>query len=87
MYNRLDRPLVTFYVIHIMAHGTRIWTKPEALTRDAAFAYAESFNRSPRARACQQSAVIVRQQAPADLPQELPTWNRSQNSFPTNDAC
>ncbi len=63
-----EPPLVTFYVIHIFRGVRRVWTKPEALTRDAAFAYAESFNNSLRAKTHTETAVVVRQQAAAALP-------------------
>ena len=67
----IDRPQVTFYVVHIVRGVNRVWTKPEALTKAAAAAYAESFNKSLWAKTHSEAALVVQQQTSANLPEDV----------------
>ena len=63
--------LITFCVVHIVRGTKLIWTKPDALSRNAAEAYAATFNASVRARTYAEEAVIVEQAVFAELPEAV----------------
>jgi len=62
---------VTFYVVHVVRNSRRVWTRPEAMSEEAAEAFAEGFNRSLRAKTHSEQAIVVRQQTVIELPDDI----------------
>lgn len=69
--NAVNTLTVTFYVVHVVRQSRRIWTRPEAMSGEAATAFADGFNRSLRAKTHSERAIVVRQQAYVELPESI----------------
>ena len=69
--------LLTFYIIHVMRGSKLIWTVPRPFSREAADAYAASFNASEKARTHTERMVIVEQTAWAELPPDVKQGSKS----------
>lgn len=70
----MDHPhhsLVAMYAVHIVRGNQLIWTKPESMTRAGAEGYADSFNRSLRAKTHGERARVTRQNVIVALPEGI----------------